>query len=302
MPQKRALFLSIDESVKARRMSPLEAALQSDDALDRPRRDRLGKSLQVVSTKVAQAERIREQPARGAGDDDLSGLRQGLKPRREIRGIADECIVPQRAAAAEIADDHEAARDADADRKRLCGPRFEPRGTFDDVERRPHGPLGVIFMSARVAEIRQDAVAAKIAEEAVVRPDDPRACRVKGIEDRGRIFRIEPGRQGGRPHEIADHDRQMSTFRNLWLADPRALGMLGFAAVLLSERRPDGLEEPLSVSQGDLELFEIGLCELRHHVGADGVRGEERLIALETCVSEPLGHIHVVALAGAILT
>ncbi len=154
-PQKRALFLTIDESGEARRMSRFETALGGDDALHRPRRDGLGKSLHLVPTEVAQAERIRKQPACGAGDDDLSGLRQALKPRCEIRRIADQRIVPQRAATAEIADDHEAARDADADRKRLRGTRFESRRTFDDVERRADGSLGIIFVSARVAEIRQ---------------------------------------------------------------------------------------------------------------------------------------------------
>lgn len=150
-------------------------------------------------------------------------------------------------------------------------------------------------MSARVAEIRQDAVAAKIAEKAVVGFYDPRARRVKGVEDRRRIFRIKPGRQRRRPHEIADHDRQMPTFRNLRLADPRTLEKLSFAGV--GKRPPDGLEKPFSVAQGDLELFEIGFRQLRHHVGVDGVLCEQRLIALETCVSEPLGHIHIVALA-----
>ena len=79
--------------------------------------------------------------------------------------------------------------------ERLGGPRLEPRGTLDDVERRAHGSLGIVLVSARMAEIRQNAVAAKIAEEAVVGLYDPRAGGVKGIEDGSRIFRIEPGRQ-----------------------------------------------------------------------------------------------------------
>ena len=279
--QKRALFFTIDESGQTRGMRPLETALQGDDALDRPRRDRLGKSLEVVSTEVAQAERIREQPARGAGDDDLSGLRQALQSRGEIRGIADERIVPQRAAAAEIAHDHEAARDADADRERLGGPGLEPRRALDDVERRSHRSLGVIPVGARVAEIRQDAVAAKIAEEAVIGLDDLRAGRVKGIEDRGRVFRIEPGRQGRRPYEVADHDRQMATLCNLRLPDG-AFEKLGFAGLDVGECRLDRLEKPFSVAERYLELFEIGLGDLRQHIGVDGMLGEQRLISLET--------------------
>ena len=61
--------------------------------------------------------------------------------------------------------------------------------------------------------------------------------------------------------------------------------------------RDPGFQEPLSVAQRNLELFEIELRQFPQHIGVDGMFGEQRLIALETCVSEPLGHIHVYALA-----
>ena len=92
-------------------------------------------------------------------------------------------------------------------------------------------------------------------------------------------FRIEPGRKGRRPHEIADHDSQMPTLCSLRLPDPGALEMLSFAGVGLAgvglgKRAPDRLEKSLPVAERDLELFEIGLGKLRHDVCVDGMLGK----------------------------
>src|SRR5262249_60303913 len=146
----------------------LETALGSRYALDRPRRDRLGNTLELMMAEVAQAEQIAEQPPRRGGDDDHPRLGQGLKAGRKIRRVSDYRVLPQRTLASGVADHHQAARDANAHGERFGRTRLEPRNGRNDVEPRPHGPLGIVFVRARIAEIGQYAGSSEITEEAIV--------------------------------------------------------------------------------------------------------------------------------------
>src|SRR6516225_760373 len=76
--QEVQLVLAVDEIGQIRHADSLEAALGIGYALDRPRRHRLGNTLDLVPPEVAQTEQIAEQPARGGGNDDRPGLGQGL--------------------------------------------------------------------------------------------------------------------------------------------------------------------------------------------------------------------------------
>ena len=166
--QEIDLFLAADEIGQTRRADRLEAALGSRDALDRPRRNRLGNPLDLVPAEVAQTEEIAEQPARGGGDDDRPGLGQGLKAGCKVRRVPDHSVLPQRTLATEVADHHQAGRDANADRERFLGARLEPRNGGNDIEPRPHGSLGIVFVRAGIAEIGQYPVASELGEEAVI--------------------------------------------------------------------------------------------------------------------------------------
>ena len=81
----------------------------------------------------------------------------GLQPRREVRRLADDAALAGIALPDQIADDDEAAGDAD--------PHLQPFRETEAANRRDHSesgahrPLGIIFMRLRVAEIRQNAVA-----------------------------------------------------------------------------------------------------------------------------------------------
>ena len=109
-------------------------------------------------------------------------------------------MLAQRTLAAEVADHHHAARDADAHRERLRGVRLQLRNRGNDFEPRPHGSLGIVFVRAGVAEIGQYPVTPEIAEEAVVGLHDAGAGGVIGIHHSTHVFRIESGRQGSRAH------------------------------------------------------------------------------------------------------
>jgi hypothetical protein len=65
--QEIELILATDEIGQTPRVDGLEAALGSRHTLDRPRRDRLGNTLDIVPAEVAQTKQIAEQTARGGG-------------------------------------------------------------------------------------------------------------------------------------------------------------------------------------------------------------------------------------------
>ena len=168
LQQEIDLVFAADEIGQTGRADRLEAALGSRHALDRPRRDRLGNTLDLVPAEVAQTEQIAEQPARGGGDDDRPRLGQGLKASCKVRRVPDHRMLPQRTLATEVADHHQAGRDANADRERFRGARLEPRNSGNDIEPGPHGSLGIVFVRAGIAEIGQYPVASEIGEEAVI--------------------------------------------------------------------------------------------------------------------------------------
>src|SRR5262249_23073458 len=75
--QEIDLVLAADEIGQTRCADRLEAALGSRHALDRPRCDRLGNTLNLVPAEVAQTKQIAEQPAGGRGAADRPRLGQG---------------------------------------------------------------------------------------------------------------------------------------------------------------------------------------------------------------------------------
>ncbi|MGA8957358.1 MAG: hypothetical protein WB503_18370, partial [Pseudolabrys sp.] len=123
-------------------MDRFEAALGSRHAVNRPRRDRLGNTLNFVKAKVAQTEPIAEEAACGGGDDDRPRLGQGLEAGGKARRIPNHSMLPQCTRATEVTDHHQAGGDANSHRERLLRARLEPCNSGGDIERRAHGSLG----------------------------------------------------------------------------------------------------------------------------------------------------------------
>ena len=143
--QEIDLVLAADEIGRPVRWAASKRLSEIGHALDRPRCDRLGNTLDLVPAEVTQMKQIPEQPTRGGGDDDRPGLGQGLKAGCKVRRVPDHGVLPQRTLAAEVADHHHPGRDADANRERFRGARLEPRNSGNDIEPRPHGSLGIVF-------------------------------------------------------------------------------------------------------------------------------------------------------------
>src|SRR5690349_13682552 len=111
-----------------------------------------------VSADIAVFEEFADQPSRARSDDDRVRLGQGLQPGGEVRRFADDRLFLRRALADQIAHHHQPGGDPDA---RLQPGRLdiETSTRVDQSQPRPDRPLGVVLMSARVAEIDEHAVA-----------------------------------------------------------------------------------------------------------------------------------------------
>ena len=190
--QKFDLVLAADEIGQTGAADCLETALGSRHALDRPCRNRLGNALDVMAAEVAQTEQVAEQTARSGGDDHRPRPSQGLKTGGKVRRLPDQSVLPQRTFSAEVADHDQAGCNTNADRKRFHSVRLEPRNGGSDIERRPHGALGIVFVRAGIAEIGQYPVAPKIAEEAIIGLHDTGAGGMIGIHHSAHLLGIEP--------------------------------------------------------------------------------------------------------------
>src|SRR5262249_58134005 len=89
-----------------------------------------------------------------------------------------------------------------AHRERLRRVRLEPRNRGNDIERRSHGSLRIVFVRDWITEIGQYSVAPELGEEAIIGSRDTGAGRVIGIDHGSHVFRIESSRQGSRAHPI----------------------------------------------------------------------------------------------------
>jgi hypothetical protein len=218
--QQPHLLLAPDEGRRAPGPGRGKPALDIPRRQDAPRRHRLGEPLQLRCPQILEVEVIAEHRARRRADDDLVWLRQCLQTRRQVRRLADDRGLRCRSLADLIADDHRPGGDADPHREldpgrpRDRGVQFRHR--IDDVETRPHRPLGLVLVGARVAEINEDAVAHVLGDKAVIMPDRRAAPVLKRGDDIAQIFGVHPGGECRRPHQIAEHHGQLAALGLGW--------------------------------------------------------------------------------------
>jgi hypothetical protein len=78
-----------------------------------------------------------------------------------------------------------------------------------------------MLVSLRIAKIRQHAVPHVLGDETAVALDQFVAAAMIGGNDLPQLLWVEPGRHRSRPHEIAEHDRQLAA---LGVLMPSSLG------------------------------------------------------------------------------
>jgi hypothetical protein len=283
--QELDLLVPANERGQRRSAQCLEPAGDAARPQYLPGLHRCDDALHPDGTEIAALEQIADQPAGAGGDDHRVRLGQGLQPGGEVRGFADNRVLLRRAFADQIADHHLPGGDPDADPER-GGPNLEPTDGVDQTQPGADGALGIVFMSPRVAEINEHAVAHVFGDKAVEPRDGFTDGVVVGADDRPQILGVEAGRQRCRADHIAEHYRQLPTFgaSKAWRGRRRR------------SRRAQGsdrLDQPAPVpDRRDADFFEVVRGQAREHPPIDLVVAECRRVALQPQIFQPCRHVH----------
>jgi hypothetical protein len=133
-----------------------------------------------------------------------------LEASRDVRRVADHCLLLRRASADEIANHHKPGRDRDPHLNPF-GARFEPLYCSNHVEPGSHGALGVILVGAGIAKIGEHAIAHEPGDVAVVNGNDVGAGGPVGADHLPHVLWIEASGDLGRTYQIAEHHGEMAS-------------------------------------------------------------------------------------------
>ena len=134
LDQEAEFVLAADKTGEPAAPHRFKAALGCRRPLDRPGLDRVGETLQLVPAERLQPEPIADEPARSRGDHHEAGLGQSLQSRGQVRRLADHPALLRLALADQVAYDHQAGGDADANLELADGGHIEPSDRRNDVE------------------------------------------------------------------------------------------------------------------------------------------------------------------------
>ena len=112
----------------------------------------------------------------------------------------------------DVACGNQAARDADPCVQGDIGMRSQAFHRMQCCQTRPDGPIAIILVSLRVAEIDQDSVAQVLRNMTV-----KSACGVgdgllERLDDFAIVLGIKSPGKGGRTYQVAEHHRQLPAF------------------------------------------------------------------------------------------
>jgi hypothetical protein len=174
---------------------------------------RLGNALHSLRTEIGQVEEVAQQASGALGDHDLAGLRQPLKPCREVGRLADHRLLLCSAFADQIADDHESGRDPDPSRQQLARRRLQSADRLGERQSRPHRPFRLVFVCARPAKIGQHAIAHELGDVTFQTSDLTGHRVLVGPDHLAHVLGIELRRQRRRAHQVAEQHRQLPPLR-----------------------------------------------------------------------------------------
>jgi len=261
----------------------LEPALRHGDALDREGLDRLGEALRCLAAEIGEPEEVADEAASGAGEDDLTRLRQSLQARREVGRVAGDIVLYNLAA-------HDNQPGGNPHARLELFDLIQLRHPIDQRQSAARGTLGVVLMRPRIAEIGQHPVAHVAGDKPAKALDDLCDAAMVSADNPAQIFGIEPRRQRGRADEIAEHHRQLPPLGSV--VRPRT-GRYGWRRQCLGGGQTgNGSEETLAVPERHAKLLEIDLRQLRQDIGVDVTRTKQRLVLSEAKTSEPTPDIH----------
>ena len=156
---------------------------------------------------------------KGGGTDHQGiGRREALQARRQVGGLAErQLFLP--GATAYLPHHHEPGMDAQA-HGQLHPPLLRQAGIelpqgLDHPQPGPHGPLGVIFVRQRVAEVDEQAIA-EILRDMPLKAGDHLGARVLiGPHHLAEVFRVKLAGEDGGVHQVTEQHGELAAF-GLW--------------------------------------------------------------------------------------
>src|SRR5262249_20965517 len=136
-----------------------------------------------------------------------------LQPRRQVQSDASRGLLLRGPVAGSLTDDDQTSRNAHPHSQRLTGRQKQLAGPCDEIEPGAHSPFGIVFMSLRICEISENAVANESRDITADVLDRGRAGSLEETDDLRQILGIEFGRERRRAHKIAKHHSEMASFR-----------------------------------------------------------------------------------------
>src|SRR5271169_2961611 len=220
-PQQEVELLVAADQWRGPRTQCLEAADDRALADHTPGTLWLGETGERLGPEILDLEQRADLSPGAVGNNQGARPGQRLQTGGEVWRLADDAPFLRGAGADQIADDDEAAGDADPHVQRLlCG---EPADRLDDREPGTSRALGIVLMRLGIAEINQDAVAHTLGDKTAKAADGVGDAAMVGADDLAQILGIEAGRQRRRADQIAEHHRKLP---------PLGLGRDGRAALL----------------------------------------------------------------------
>jgi hypothetical protein len=210
-------------------------------------------------------------------DHDRVRRCEGLQSRRHVRRLSDHGLLVFGERACQRPGDDKAGFDTNPYLQGWTCRRSQAAHTFDHSPPGPYSPLGIVFMSPRVAEASQDAIAGKMNDLAVETGYGTDTDILEHTNEIPEILRIELYGQFRGPNEIAKQSCQMAT---LWALPDVPDGAQVYPQQnarwlgLVSRQRDNGLQEFLAVPEWDPESLKISVGEVRQNLLIDPMKSE----------------------------
>jgi hypothetical protein len=128
---------------------------------------------------------------------------------------------------------------------------IQPLQRVDNPERRPHCPLGIVLVGPRIAKVDKESVAEILGDVALEPLDYLGAGLLVGSHQVSELLRVQTSGEGGRPHQVAEHDGELATL---------GLGHMAYGAVCRGSRRPGECRLPLRLAAATTKLV-VGIIE-----------------------------------------
>ena len=131
-----------------------------------------------------------------------------LQTCREVRRLADDCLLLSSTRSDQIADYDQPGSNAHAGLQWSAG--LQSANRLDQLQPRPYRPLGVVLVGLRIAEIDQHAVAHVLRYEPAEALHSLGDALLIGGNDLAQVLRVHARRERCRTDEVREHHRDLA--------------------------------------------------------------------------------------------